>query len=154
MCEMISAAGIPTGNSRREAQSSEGLRADRRRDEARAGREVHIRRTRRAGYQGMRMAHAAAKPLQPPRQRRLGGWYPRVHLGDGGAPRAQTRVRGENCTGTQTGARFAVEKKAEEPRRTRNIYRGRVLLEHECVLELRKVRGDSAFSRPGKGGRE
>jgi hypothetical protein len=59
---------------------------------------VRIRRTQREGcQQGMRSAHAARSAAAAASA--AAGWVAsRVHLGDGGAPRAETRVRGERCT--------------------------------------------------------
>ncbi len=59
---------------------------------------VSIRRTRREGcQQGMRSEHAAQSASAAASA--VAGWVAsRVHLGGGGAPRAETRVRGERCT--------------------------------------------------------
>ena len=55
---------------------------------------THPGRTRRAGYQG-RAKRVWREAPQPPRKRRLGGWYPRVPLGDGGAVRVWHAARGD-----------------------------------------------------------
>ena len=99
MCEMISAAGVPTSNRRREAESAEGSSA------AGAGlavqrEKVHIRRTRREGcQQGMRSAHAARSAKRCSR-RVSGGWVGGIPCAPGGwwSAACETRVRGERCT--------------------------------------------------------
>ena len=51
----------------------------------------------------------AAQSAAAAAKRRLGGWCPRVSLGDGGAPRVEPR-RGEKCTG-KTACCFSARKR-------------------------------------------